>query len=125
MNSLISNSPSLIAAASNGLPGNGGNAGSIAGASDAAVALLGGVKLKEYYQSAVTKSAVDSNGSKNTLDSADNVLGALQAQRESVSGVNLDEETVKMVTYQRSYQGAAQYISVVDQMLQTLLGIVK
>ncbi|MBI5360793.1 MAG: hypothetical protein HZA48_09470, partial [Planctomycetes bacterium] len=42
-------------------------------------------------------------------------------ERARISGVNLDEEAVNLIEYQRTYQAAARYISVVDSMLQTLM----
>ena len=41
--------------------------------------------------------------------------------REGASGVNLDEEMVQLMRYQRAYQGAARLISVIDDMLETLI----
>jgi len=43
------------------------------------------------------------------------------AEREAVSGVNLDEEAANLVRYQQAYQAAAQIIAVADEMFQTLL----
>ena len=47
------------------------------------------------------------------------------AERESVSGVNLDEEAANMLRYQQAYQAAAQVISTADSMFQTLLSAVR
>jgi flagellar hook-associated protein 1 FlgK len=47
----------------------------------------------------------------------------LQAQQTSVSGVNIDEEAVQMLTLQRSYQAAAQYISTLNTLFTALLQI--
>jgi flagellar hook-associated protein 1 FlgK len=44
------------------------------------------------------------------------------AARDSVSGVNLDEEAANLVRYQQAYQAAAQIIRVSDSLFQTLLG---
>jgi flagellar hook-associated protein 1 FlgK len=41
--------------------------------------------------------------------------------KESVSGVNLDEEAANLLKYQQAYQAAAQVIRVADTMFQTLL----
>ena len=41
-------------------------------------------------------------------------------QRQRVSGVNVDEEAVKMLEYQRAYQASARFISVVDKVLESL-----
>ncbi|MDR0182951.1 flagellar hook-associated protein FlgK [Lysobacter arvi] len=47
-----------------------------------------------------------------------------QAARDSVSGVNLDEEAANMLRFQQAYQAAAQVISTADTMFQSLLGAV-
>lgn len=48
-----------------------------------------------------------------------------QAARDSVSGVNLDEEAANMLRLQQAYQAAAQIIATADSMFQTLLGTVR
>ena len=42
-------------------------------------------------------------------------------RRESVSGVNLDEEAAKLVRYQNLYQANAQVMSVANKLLETLM----
>ncbi len=49
----------------------------------------------------------------------------VSAERESVSGVNLDEEAADLMRYQQAYQAAAQIIRAADEMFQTLLGAVR
>lgn len=49
----------------------------------------------------------------------------VMAERDSVSGVNLDEEAADLLRYQQAYQAAAQVISTADTMFQTLLGAVR
>jgi flagellar hook-associated protein 1 FlgK len=46
------------------------------------------------------------------------------AERESLSGVNLDEEAADMMRFQQAYQAAAQVITTADNMFQTLLSAV-
>jgi flagellar hook-associated protein 1 FlgK len=43
------------------------------------------------------------------------------AARESVSGVNLDEEAANLLRYQKAYQAAAQIIAIAGELLDTLL----
>ena len=45
----------------------------------------------------------------------------MDAARDSVSGVNLDEEMVSIVSIQHAYEAASRFISVVDSMLDTLI----
>ena len=49
------------------------------------------------------------------------VVDSFVAQRESISGVSLDEEGANLLRFQRSYQAAAQVMATADEMLQTLL----
>lgn len=47
-----------------------------------------------------------------------------ETRRQSVSGVNTDEELVNMMRVQQSYTAASKMIKVADEMLQTLLSLV-
>ena len=49
----------------------------------------------------------------------------VNAERESVSGVNLDEEAADILRFQQAYQAAAQIIATADSMFQTLMGAVR
>jgi len=43
------------------------------------------------------------------------------AERDAISGVNLDEEAANLVRYQQAYQAAAQVVAAANEMFQTLL----
>ena len=47
----------------------------------------------------------------------------LNNTRDSISGVNLDEETMNLTKYQQAYSAASRLVSVADQMFQDLLNI--
>ncbi len=49
------------------------------------------------------------------------MLSQVQAEREAVSGVNLDEEAVNLMRYQQAYEASAQVISVANELFQVLL----
>jgi flagellar hook-associated protein 1 FlgK len=57
-------------------------------------------------------------------DTYETVVAAVDAQRQSVSGVNLDEELADMVRYQHAYEASARFVRTVDEMIQTLLDVV-
>jgi flagellar hook-associated protein 1 FlgK len=44
-------------------------------------------------------------------------------QRDSVSGVSLEEETTNLITYQKAYEASAKIISTVDEMLATVIAM--
>ncbi len=50
---------------------------------------------------------------------------SLLQQRQSLSGVNVDEELVSMMKYQRSYEASAKIIQTSNQMLSTLMGLIR
>lgn len=50
-------------------------------------------------------------------------LDDLQAQRDSISKVDTDEEAIRLLEYQNAYRAAARVLAAGDQMLQTLLAI--
>ena len=45
--------------------------------------------------------------------------------RDSLSGVNLDEEVTTLIQVQKAFDASARIITVTDRMLDTLLGIVR
>jgi flagellar hook-associated protein 1 FlgK len=60
-----------------------------------------------------------------SLDSQKAIDEALVQQRESLSGVNLDEEAADLLRFQQAYQAAAQVISIADTVFQTFLAAVR
>jgi len=50
---------------------------------------------------------------------------SLSRQREAMSGVNVDEELIAMIKYQRAYESAAKVISTTNQMLDSLMGMLR
>jgi flagellar hook-associated protein 1 FlgK len=51
----------------------------------------------------------------------ENLLAGLQNQRDSISGVDLDEEASNLMSYQRAYQASARFLSVIDQLTDQLV----
>nr|WP_320131568.1 flagellar hook-associated protein FlgK [uncultured Holophaga sp.] len=50
-----------------------------------------------------------------------NLGTALQNQRASLSGVDLDEEATNLMAFQRAYQASARFINVIDQLTNQLI----
>jgi flagellar hook-associated protein 1 FlgK len=57
--------------------------------------------------------------SRSTL--ADQAAAGAVANLQSEAGVDIDEETISLMTYQHAYQGAARVMTAVDEMLDTLI----
>ncbi|MBN8648487.1 MAG: hypothetical protein J0L55_11065, partial [Caulobacterales bacterium] len=45
-------------------------------------------------------------------------------RRSNIEGVNLDEELVKLTSYQQAYAASARMIKAADEMYQTLLNAI-
>lgn len=55
------------------------------------------------------------------LDASAAVASSVEDQRDSYSGVNLDEEGAMMMSYQRTYQACARLMTVLDEALDTII----
>ena len=49
------------------------------------------------------------------------VRNQVDAARESVAGVNLDEEMTNMMSFQHAYSAAARVVTAIDEALDTLI----
>mgnify|MGYP006161243213 FL=1 len=85
---------------------------------------LSGRSLREYWQAGVNDLAVRTDAANTRLQGASLVRDSLDAQNASVSGVSLDEEAIDLLSYQRQFQAAARYLSIIDETLKSLLSIV-
>ncbi len=87
--------------------------------------LAGGTAtLSEGYAQVVADVGVKTQRSKLNADVQAQLLQQAQAQRDSVSGVNLDEEAANMLRFQQAYQAAAQVIATAGTMFDSLLAAV-
>lgn len=100
-----------------------GTAKLIGGLGDEAVDGLNGLGLKKFWSQHSTDIATQSASARNKANADSLIRESLDAQRASVSGVSIDEESINLLTYQRQYQGAAQVISTAQQMFDTLLAL--
>ena len=62
---------------------------------------------------------------KSNITNQQTLVNNLSSKKESVSGVSLDEETTNMVLYQHAYSACAKIISVMDEMLDTIINDMK
>lgn len=80
--------------------------------------------FEEYYQGMVGVLGVRTAESRELLKNQEIISEHLANERAAISGVNVDEEAVDLIRYQRIYQGAARYISVVDSILESLVNLI-
>ena len=123
VDAVVAANPNALAASATllGLPGDASNALAIADL-QYVKGLTGGTQTyNEFYGSLVSGIGVTLREARNRGAAQDLVLEQLRLQRESTSGVSLDEEMVSLVKYQRAYEAASKLVAVADEMLDTLI----
>jgi flagellar hook-associated protein 1 FlgK len=84
--------------------------------------MLGAIEsFDEYFAQTVTEIGLKGEAAAQALETETLVLKELRDMRESLSGVNLDEEMANMVKYQHGYSAAARFVSEIDKMLDTII----
>lgn len=117
--------PRLLSTGQNvaGQPTDNAAALSIAGLRTKGLNALGGASVAGAWRDTAQVVGADAQAANSRADAAKLVNEGLDAQRQAISGVSIDEESVNLLNYQRMYQGAARFISVVDELTQTLLAM--
>lgn len=82
-------------------------------------------RLLDYTRGMVTDLATATQAASSRLEEATVLETALKTQRDSVSAVSLDEETTDLLRFQKAYQANAKVISVIDEMLQSLIAMIR
>jgi flagellar hook-associated protein 1 FlgK len=94
-----------------------------AGANDVAqaIAALQGGTADTAYTALVSKVGSSVQAAQSAQSNSQAITTAFSNQRESVSGVSLDQEMTNLITFQRGYQASAQSLNTIDQVLNTLI----
>lgn len=78
----------------------------------------------DYYQTFLTGLGNRLQETEFLGNSQEMIIQQLKNQRDSVTGVSMDEEMTHMVQYQQAYEAAAKVITTVDQMMNTVMQMV-
>lgn len=104
-------------------PGDGAIALAIAQVADRTVLAGGSITISDHYRMMIGRIGLQAAHAEANQDASEAMVAHLRDRRDQVSGVSLDEEASNMIRYQRAYQAAAKMITVVDQMIETLLNM--
>lgn len=110
-----------IAAGATNAPGDGNKALELARLRLQPLSVLENKTIQGYYSALVAEMGEHTRSASTGQENHKIILQNLQAQREAVSGVNMDEEMANLLRYQRSYQAAAHLISVMDAAVSDLI----
>ena len=83
-------------------------------------AFTGSMTGLQFLSSLVSDVGSDLSAISAEADSNDSLVEDFDAMRESISGVDTDEEAIRLIEYQSAYRAAAQIISATDEMLRVL-----
>ncbi len=127
VNSSVAADVNLVAASgtSAGLPGNNSTAVAIAALQQSLTMSSGSATFDDYYASLVSDVGADVRDAKLSLQHQDSMVARLEAYRQQIAGVSLDEEMVDLIQAQHAYNAAAKLITSADEMMTTLIGMVR
>lgn len=77
--------------------------------------------LGQYYGNFVTQVGLDAQTAQTGNTTQTTLAKNIDSVRQSISGINIDEETQNLIKYQSAYTAAAQTINVLNQILNTTI----
>lgn len=75
----------------------------------------------DYFAERITNVGLKGEQAQNQLATQNKIMGDLRSLRDSISGVNIDEELADIIKFQHGYNVAAKFITVQDELLDTLI----
>jgi flagellar hook-associated protein 1 FlgK len=102
-------------------PGNGEAALEIARLRNTVVMVGRLGTFDDYFADAVARVGLWGEQSDRALEIQNRIMKQLKDMRDSISGVNIDEELSQMIKYQHGYAAAARFISTFNEMLDTII----
>lgn len=80
-----------------------------------------GRTFDDYFAESVTNVGLKGEQAQNQLASQNKIMDDLRSLRDSISGVNIDEELADIIKFQHGYNAAAKFVTVQDELLDTLI----
>lgn len=77
--------------------------------------------LDDYFADSVTNVGLKGEQAENNLNSHMAVMNDLRSMRDSISGVNIDEELSDIIKFQHGYNAAAKFVTVWDSLIDTVI----
>ncbi len=84
--------------------------------------MVGGMKtFDDYFADSVTNVGLKGEQAEMNLQSQNSIMDNLRNLRDSISGVNIDEELAEIMKFQHGYNAAAKFVTVWDNLLDTVI----
>ena len=115
-----------LAAASPGPPFSvNGNALTLAGLDSSSPGPVNGQGFTQYFGSLVSPVGNAVNNANTGATAQSHLVAQAKSLQHQVSGVSLDEEAIRLVQLQSSYQAASKIVTVIDHITQSLMAMVQ
>jgi len=75
----------------------------------------------DYFSQAVAKAGLKGEAAERAFETEKEIMQELETMKDSISGVNIDEELSQMIKFQHGYAAASRFISEVNDMLDTII----
>jgi flagellar hook-associated protein 1 FlgK len=79
------------------------------------------ITIAQSFNALIAKIGVDALEGTSMVKNGEALVNHLENMRESVSGVNLDEEMADMIRFQHAYASAARFMTTMDQILEIIV----
>ncbi len=126
LSSTVLNDLDKIAAGLSG-PGDGQNALNISNLQNSLVFSAGAFTpgagsstFDDFFNSIISGLGAGSRSSQTILKQQEGIMLQLNTQRESISGVSLDEEMINLIKFQQAYAASARMVTVIEEMFDVL-----
>lgn len=77
--------------------------------------------LDDYFADSVTNVGLKGEQAENNLKSHMAIMDDLRTMRDSISGVNIDEELSDIIKFQHGYNAAAKFVTIWDSLIDTVI----
>ena len=84
---------------------------------------LGGTSVRGRYEQFLTGIGQQIAVQQSSLQGLSDFHATLRSQHLAISGVNIDEESIKLIAYQRAFQASSRVISTASEMLELLVNL--
>jgi flagellar hook-associated protein 1 len=115
--------PAQLAAATATAPGGNGNALSISALGSSQP--VNGYTFSGFFGQITARIGRELNVAKDGVDTQQSLVAQARSLRSQLQGVSLDEEAVHLVELQRAYQAAAKMVTVLDDLTQTTIDMLR
>ena len=123
INDFLEDDPNMLAVSSGGIDNDTDTLGQLVDLIDQDIARNGGRSIREQYNGLTNDLSQNAANQRAATDGLAQYYATLQSQHLAISGVNIDEEAIKMIAYQRAFQASSRVVAAANEMLQILTSL--